>query len=60
MKNEQNEQNEQSGRILHHSLAIELTDEMIAKVSGGWEHTQIQWSTESTFECKVDAGSDAG
>lgn len=49
--------NEQNGRILHHSLAIELTDEMIAKVSGG-DMTTITWSTDFGNQCRIDYGSD--
>ncbi|MFZ6656543.1 hypothetical protein [Undibacterium sp. TJN19] len=58
-----------SNRILHHNVAIELSEEMINQVSGGTtggvdpssgDHTTIIYSTDvgGDLGCKVDSVED--
>jgi hypothetical protein len=54
--------NIEKGRILHHTVAVELTSEMIEEVSGAraasCSGTTIIYSTDGTADCRVDSACD--
>ncbi len=51
--------NEQKGRILHHTVAVELTEEMVNQVGGGYtDGTSIYYSTDTGTECRSDSAAD--
>jgi hypothetical protein len=56
-------ENEAKQRILHHCVAQELTNEMIAQISGatsGGEEstTTVIWSSAGEAACKLDSAPD--
>jgi hypothetical protein len=54
--------NEVAGRILHHCVAQELTNDMIAQVSGAGTNeegtTTVIWSSTGEMACRLDSAPD--